>query len=177
MRCSARGRRRRRCRRCRAPNTPTATITPFQKHKEYRLVAKKGEGTFSEVIKAQDVRTGRAVAIKCMKNRFESAAQVEALREVQALRRLSPHAHVVRLLEVLFDQPTGRLALVFELMVRPAVVAAAAAAVGGRQGGRHSGRHSRRAAVLTETTSPTHTIPNTTPIFNSIKTQSNHQRT
>ena len=39
------------------------------------------------------------------------------LREIQALRRLSPHAHIIKLLEVLYDQPTGRLALVFELMV------------------------------------------------------------
>lgn len=37
-------------------------------------------------------------------------------REIQALRRLSPHPHIVRLLEVLYDEPTGRLALVFELM-------------------------------------------------------------
>lgn len=38
------------------------------------------------------------------------------LREIQALKRLCPHPHVVKLLEVLYDQPTGRLALVFELM-------------------------------------------------------------
>lgn len=42
---------------------------------------------------------------------------MNSLREIQALRRLSPHAHVIKLLEVLYDQPTGRLALVFELMV------------------------------------------------------------
>lgn len=38
------------------------------------------------------------------------------LREIQALRRLSPHEHIISLEEVLYDQPTGRLALVFELM-------------------------------------------------------------
>jgi hypothetical protein len=43
--------------------------------------------------------------------------QVNNLREIQALRRLSPHPHIIQLLEVLYDQPTGRLALVFELMV------------------------------------------------------------
>ena len=42
--------------------------------------------------------------------------QVNNLREIQALRRLSPHEHVITLEEVLYDQPTGRLALVFELM-------------------------------------------------------------
>eukprot|EP00658_Telonema_sp_P-2_P005144 TRINITY_DN11935_c0_g1_i3.p1 TRINITY_DN11935_c0_g1~~TRINITY_DN11935_c0_g1_i3.p1 ORF type:complete len:429 (-),score=98.29 TRINITY_DN11935_c0_g1_i3:414-1700(-) len=51
-----------------------------------------------------------------MKNTFESIDQVNNLREIQALRRLSPHPNIITLLEVLYDQPSGRLALVFELM-------------------------------------------------------------
>ena len=31
---------------------------------------------------------------------------------------MSPHKHVIKLLEILYDEPTGRLALVFELMDR-----------------------------------------------------------
>eukprot|EP00518_Triparma_eleuthera_P014700 CAMPEP_0182481322 /NCGR_PEP_ID=MMETSP1319-20130603/37167_1 /TAXON_ID=172717 /ORGANISM="Bolidomonas pacifica, Strain RCC208" /LENGTH=315 /DNA_ID=CAMNT_0024682929 /DNA_START=253 /DNA_END=1197 /DNA_ORIENTATION=+ len=84
--------------------------------RKYRLVAKKGEGTFSEVLKAQNVKDGKYHAIKCMKNHFDSIDQVNNLREIQALRRLSPHHHIITLEEVLYDQPTGRLALVFELM-------------------------------------------------------------
>mmetsp|Transcript_20325 Transcript_20325/g.60413 ORF Transcript_20325/g.60413 Transcript_20325/m.60413 type:complete len:514 (-) Transcript_20325:855-2396(-) len=83
---------------------------------KYRLLAKKGEGTFSEVLKAQCIKTGKYVAIKCMKNHFDSLDQVNNLREIQALRRLSPNGGIVALLEALYDQPTGRLALVFELM-------------------------------------------------------------
>jgi len=51
-----------------------------------------------------------------MKNHFDSIDQVNNLREIQALRRLSPNPHIIKLYEVLYDQPTGRLALVFELM-------------------------------------------------------------
>jgi len=43
---------------------------------EYRLVAKKGEGTFSEVLKAQSIKNSKYVAIKCMKNHFDSLDQV-----------------------------------------------------------------------------------------------------
>ena len=68
---------------------------------EYRLISKKGEGTFSEVIKAQSLKNSQYVAIKCMKNQFDSIEQVNNLREIQALRRLSPHSNIVRLLEVL----------------------------------------------------------------------------
>jgi len=83
---------------------------------KYRLISKKGEGTFSEVLKAQAIKTGRNVAIKCMKNTFDSIDQVNNLREIQALRRLGGHPNVIKLAEVLYDEPTGRLALVFELM-------------------------------------------------------------
>ena len=84
----------------------------------YRVLGRAGEGTFSEVLKAQSIKTGNFMAIKCMKHVFESLEQVNSLREIQALRRLSPHANVVKLHEVIYDQPTGRLALVFELMER-----------------------------------------------------------
>ncbi len=47
-------------------------------HSEYRLVAKKGEGTFSEVLKAQCIKNSKYVAIKCMKNHFDSLEQVSA---------------------------------------------------------------------------------------------------
>ena len=68
---------------------------------EYRLIAKKGEGTFSEVLKAQSIKTGKYVAIKCMKNHFDNIEQVNNLREIQALRRLSPHPQIIKLFEVL----------------------------------------------------------------------------
>jgi len=83
---------------------------------QYKLISRKGEGTFSEVLKAQSLKTGNYVAIKCMKTHFNSVEQVNQLREIQALRKLSPHPNIIKLLEILYDEPTGRLALVFELM-------------------------------------------------------------
>lgn len=44
---------------------------------EYRLISKKGEGTFSEVLKAQSIKTGKYVAIKCMKAHFYNIDQVK----------------------------------------------------------------------------------------------------
>ena len=74
---------------------------------QYKLISKKGEGTFSEVLKAQSLKTGNYVAIKCMKNHFNSIEQVQRLREIQAIKKLSPHNHIVKLIEVLYDEPTG----------------------------------------------------------------------
>jgi renal tumor antigen len=39
---------------------------------EYRLISKKGEGTFSEVLKAQSIQSNKYVAIKCMKAHFQN---------------------------------------------------------------------------------------------------------
>jgi renal tumor antigen len=44
---------------------------------EYRMLAKKGEGTFSEVLKAQCIKTNKYVAIKCMKSNFDNIEQVQ----------------------------------------------------------------------------------------------------
>jgi renal tumor antigen len=68
---------------------------------EYKLVSKKGEGTFSEVVKAQVTKNNKYVAIKRMKNHFESLDQVNNLREIQALKRLSPHPSIIKLIEVI----------------------------------------------------------------------------
>ena len=45
-----------------------------------------------------------------------AAPQVNALREIQALRRLAPHPGIIELRAVVFDCRKGRLALVFELL-------------------------------------------------------------
>jgi renal tumor antigen len=42
---------------------------------EYRLISKKGEGTFSEVLKAQSTKSNKYVAIKCMKAHFYNIEQ------------------------------------------------------------------------------------------------------
>jgi renal tumor antigen len=80
----------------------------------YRLLSKKGEGTFSEVMRAIHTPTGKYYAVKCMKRKFSSFDEVNELHEIQALRRLRGHPHIVQLKEILFDG--YKLALVFELM-------------------------------------------------------------
>jgi serine/threonine protein kinase len=68
---------------CQTSSSQQTTVKSFPKsimqlllQAEYRLVAKKGEGTFSEVLKAQCIKNGKYVAIKCMKNHFDSLDQV-----------------------------------------------------------------------------------------------------
>ncbi|XP_063683307.1 MAPK/MAK/MRK overlapping kinase-like isoform X8 [Bolinopsis microptera] len=82
----------------------------------YRILGKKGEGTFSEVLKCQHIKDGNFFAMKRMKQRYTSIDQINNLREIQAMRRLSPHDNIVELKEVLFNKKTGILSLICELM-------------------------------------------------------------
>ncbi|XP_067847919.1 MAPK/MAK/MRK overlapping kinase-like isoform X3 [Heptranchias perlo] len=92
------------------------TFSNLLRAKEYRLVAKIGEGTFSEVWKAQSLKNGTYYACKKMKQQIESIEQVNNLREIQAMRRLSLHPNILQLHEVAYDKKSGSLALICELM-------------------------------------------------------------
>ncbi|NXY73465.1 MOK kinase, partial [Glareola pratincola] len=83
---------------------------------EHKPVGKIGEGTFSVVLKTLSLRDGKYYACKHMKQHFESMEQVNKLREVQALKRLSPHPNILMLHEVVFDKKAGSLSLICELM-------------------------------------------------------------
>lgn len=73
---------------------------PHEIVSEYRILEEKGEGTFSRVVKAQSQKRGTLVAVKMMKNKFETLEEVNSLREIQALRRLMPHPNIISMLEV-----------------------------------------------------------------------------
>uniref|UniRef100_A0A673C2X8 MOK protein kinase n=1 Tax=Sphaeramia orbicularis TaxID=375764 RepID=A0A673C2X8_9TELE len=82
----------------------------------YKLLKKIGEGTFSEVVKTQSLKDGKFYACKTMKQTINSLEQANNLREVQAMKRLSPHANIIQLHELIFDKETGTVSLICELM-------------------------------------------------------------
>jgi renal tumor antigen len=66
------------------------------------MTHKLGEGTFSEVLKVKHKTTGKVYAMKRFRKRFNSTyEEIQNLREIQALRRLNPHTHVIQLIEVI----------------------------------------------------------------------------
>lgn len=79
---------------------------------QYRLEVKKGEGTFSEVFMAQSIRNHKYVAVKLMKKKYETIEKVRKLKEIQALKMLMPHDHIINLIEVLYDEPTGTFLII-----------------------------------------------------------------
>ena len=65
------------------------------------MIKKLGEGTFSEVFKAQVIKTGELVAVKCMIKKYSNIESINSLPEVRALKRLSTHKNIISLLEVI----------------------------------------------------------------------------
>ncbi|XP_070984598.1 MAPK/MAK/MRK overlapping kinase-like isoform X1 [Oncorhynchus clarkii lewisi] len=84
--------------------------------KDYKIIKKIGEGTFSEVVKAQSLKDGKYYACKTMKQSLSSLEQANNLREVQAMKKLNPHPNIIQLHELIFDKESGTLSLVCELM-------------------------------------------------------------
>uniref|UniRef100_A0A3Q2PCR2 MOK protein kinase n=1 Tax=Fundulus heteroclitus TaxID=8078 RepID=A0A3Q2PCR2_FUNHE len=82
----------------------------------YKIIKKIGEGTFSEVLKTQSLKDGKFYACKTMKQTINSLDQANNLREVQAMKRLSPHANIIQLHELIYDKGTGTVSLICELM-------------------------------------------------------------
>ncbi|XP_061072060.1 MAPK/MAK/MRK overlapping kinase-like isoform X1 [Conger conger] len=83
---------------------------------DYKIIKKIGEGTFSEVVKTQSLKDGKYYACKTMKQHVDSLEQANSMREVQAMKRLSPHPNIIQLHEIVFDEETGSLSLICELM-------------------------------------------------------------
>lgn len=81
---------------------------------KYRFIEKCGAGAFADVIKAEQISTGKIVAIKRLKQRYKNVQEVTCIREVQALKASQSCNLVCRIIEILFDQRTGKLAFVFE---------------------------------------------------------------
>ncbi|XP_026881649.2 MAPK/MAK/MRK overlapping kinase isoform X3 [Electrophorus electricus] len=82
----------------------------------YKTVKKIGEGTFSEVVRVQNLKDGKYYACKTMKQSVNSLEQAHNFREVQAMKILSPHPNILQLHELIFDQDTRTLSLICELM-------------------------------------------------------------
>ncbi|XP_063724787.1 MAPK/MAK/MRK overlapping kinase-like isoform X2 [Symsagittifera roscoffensis] len=83
---------------------------------KYMVVSKKGEGTFSEVLECRNRSNDESVAVKKLKQRYDSIYQCNKIREVQAMRKLSSHANIVKLKEMIFEPTSCTLYLVMELM-------------------------------------------------------------
>ncbi|MED6273458.1 hypothetical protein CHARACLAT_006592 [Characodon lateralis] len=91
-------------------------VTTHLWRKGYKIIKKIGEGTFSEVLKTQSLKDGKFYACKTMKQTINSLEQANNLREVQAMKRLSPHANIIQLHELIYDKATGTASLICELM-------------------------------------------------------------
>ena len=82
---------------------------------DFRVVGKLGEGTFSDVFKVR-AANGQFLAVKRLKKRYRAIDEVNRLPEILFLKQLQGHPNVIDLADVIYDNKTGHVAMVFELM-------------------------------------------------------------
>ncbi|GBN30518.1 MAPK/MAK/MRK overlapping kinase [Araneus ventricosus] len=80
---------------------PSLMVYQSRKTIGYRILGKKGEGSFAEVMACQNLTDGQLYACKTLKRHFVSVEQALGLTEVRALRRLRPHVNVVQLHDII----------------------------------------------------------------------------
>ena len=84
--------------------------------KNYCVLNKIGEGTFSEVLKCQSLKDGKIYALKKLKKPFKNMDDAFGLLEVQAMKKLGPHPNIIHLKEVIYDKRSQSVLLVTEMM-------------------------------------------------------------
>lgn len=83
---------------------------------KYQLISKIGEGSFSEVLKVRDKKTGTAYAAKRLTKPFATLEDVEDYDELKTFRLLEYHPNVIFLVDYVYEVQSGSLSLIFNLM-------------------------------------------------------------
>ena len=91
----------------------------------YEILNRLGGGSFADVYKAIEKKTGEYVAIKILKKKYSNWEECLELRECKSLKKLqdsSLNSHqkgiqnIIKLKEMIFIKETGTLNLIFEYM-------------------------------------------------------------
>jgi serine/threonine protein kinase len=90
---------------------------------DYEMITRLGGGSFADVYKAKEKLTGNYVAIKVLKKKYKKWEDCVELRECKSLQVLNKpeiyekgQENIIKLKEIIFNQKTGELNLIFEFM-------------------------------------------------------------
>jgi renal tumor antigen len=82
----------------------------------FALISKIGEGSFSEVMKVKDKKTGKFYAAKRLTKHYVTVDEVTNCAELKTLQKLEYHPNVLSLVEFVYEPKNGALTLIFDLM-------------------------------------------------------------
>ncbi|CAD7080954.1 unnamed protein product [Hermetia illucens] len=88
----------------------------LQFFKNYNILCKIGEGSFSEVLKVQSIKTGQVFAAKRLKKMFKDDLDLLTCVELAAIKNMDHHPNVIEIIDIVCDPLPGHLTLIFELM-------------------------------------------------------------
>lgn len=83
---------------------------------KYTLQDKIGEGSFSEVFKVKDKKTGQFFAAKRLYRSFENIDEVNDYEELKILHKLTYHQNIAHIMDFVYEPTSRKLTLIFNLM-------------------------------------------------------------
>jgi renal tumor antigen len=84
--------------------------------KNYALISKIGEGSFSEVLKVKDIYSQKLFACKRLLKPFVSVQEVENYSELKTFKKLNYHPNIINLVSYVYEPENQMLCLIFNLM-------------------------------------------------------------
>ena len=69
----------------------------------YHVISHLGFGSYGTIFKAFDMTSGKVVAIKKLKQKYESCTTCSRLSEVQSLLKLQDHPNIVKIKHFIYE--------------------------------------------------------------------------
>ncbi|CAF2243256.1 unnamed protein product [Rotaria magnacalcarata] len=83
---------------------------------KYIILNSLGEGSYAKVFKCKNIADGSIWACKQLFKTFKSIDEIERIPEIQVLKKLSEHANIIKLHEIIYNNRICSLCLIFEWM-------------------------------------------------------------
>lgn len=82
----------------------------------FSLISKIGEGSFSEVFKVKEKKTGQYYAAKRLTKPFLTFDEMRNCAELKTLQKLEYHPNILSLVDFVYERESGALTLILDLM-------------------------------------------------------------
>lgn len=82
----------------------------------FKLISKIGEGSFSEVLKVKEKKSGNFYAAKRLTRPFLTFDEMRHCAELKILQKLEYHPNILSLVDFVYESQSGALTLILDLM-------------------------------------------------------------
>lgn len=83
---------------------------------QYQIISRIGQGSFSEIFLVHSKAQNKDFAMKVLNQPFRSIEEVRTSPEISALLLFKNYPYIVQIVDLLYDNHTGKVAIILELL-------------------------------------------------------------